>query len=194
MKSCCGGSTNGNKRQRTGADCSESKERDHLSFKTVAVIFLAIAAIAALFYYISHTDKGGSSLSEGLPGEAHAAVTPVTTKNEVVFPESAFADGKARFFEYKTPEGKVIKYFVIKSSDGVIRAAFDACDVCWEAGKGYFQKDDFMVCRNCGRRFQSTKVNVVTGGCNPSALTRNIKDGKVIIPVQALDEGKKFFK
>lgn len=194
MKSCCGGSTNGSKRQRTGTDCSESRERDHLSFRTVAVIFLALVAIATLFYYISRTDEGESSLSESLPGEAHAAVTPVTTRNEVVFPESAFTDGKARFFEYKTPEGKIIKYFVIKSSDGVIRAAFDACDVCWEAGRGYVQKDDFMVCRNCGRRFQSTKVNVVTGGCNPSALTRNIKDGKVIIPAQSLDEGKRFFK
>jgi hypothetical protein len=51
-----------------------------------------------------------------------------------------------------------------------------------------------MVCQNCGRRFQSTKVNVVTGGCNPSALTRSIKGGNVIITTLALDEGKRLFK
>ena len=67
---------------------------------------------------------------------------------EVAFPVKNFQDGKARFYEYKTGEGIAIKYFILKSSDGVIRAAFDACDVCWPQGKGYFQKDDTMVCRN----------------------------------------------
>jgi uncharacterized membrane protein len=125
---------------------------------------------------------------------ATAAVTPVITDKEVVFPETAFTDGKAQFFEYKTHDGKKVRYFIIRSSDGVIRAAFDACDVCWESGKGYKQQGDFMVCQNCGRRFQSNKVNVVTGGGNPSALTRTIKDGKVIIPIQALNGGTRLFK
>jgi uncharacterized membrane protein len=129
-----------------------------------------------------------------IASSADAAVTPVITDKDVIFPESAFADGKAQFFEYKTHDGKKVKYFIIKSSDGVIRAAFDACDVCWESGKGYKQQGDYMVCQNCGRRFQSTKVNVVTGGCNPSALTRTIKDGKVFIPLQALNEGTRYFK
>ena len=87
-----------------------------------------------------------------------------------------------------------MRYFIIKSSDGVVRAAFDACDVCWESGKGYKQNGDFMVCQNCGRRFQSTKVNVVTGGCNPSALSRTIRDGKVVITAQVLSEGQRLFK
>jgi uncharacterized membrane protein len=123
-----------------------------------------------------------------------AASSPQIPADEVSYPESAFSNGKAKFFDYKTPEGKKIRYFIIKSSDSVIRAAFDACDVCWESGKGYKQDGDFMVCQNCGRRFQSTKVNVVTGGCNPSALTRTVKDGKVIITTQALNQGARLFK
>jgi len=112
---------------------------------------------------------------------------------EISYPVSAFNDGKARFFEYKTPDGIVIKYFILKSSDGVIRAAFDACDVCWEAGKGYVQKDEFMICKNCGRRFHSTKINEVSGGCNPHPLTRTIKDGKVVIDTQDVLAGKRYF-
>lgn len=112
---------------------------------------------------------------------------------EVLYPVSTFNDGKARFYEYRTPDGIVIKYFILKSSDGVIRAAFDACDVCWEAGKGYQQKDQFMICKNCGRRFHSTKINEVSGGCNPHPLTRTIKDGKVVIDTQNILVGKKYF-
>ena len=112
---------------------------------------------------------------------------------EISYPVSTFNDGKARFFEYKTPDGIVIKYFILKSSDGVIRAAFDACDVCWEAGKGYVQKDEFMICKNCGRRFHSTKINEVSGGCNPHPLTRTIKDGKVVIDTQDVLAGKRYF-
>jgi hypothetical protein len=55
-----------------------------------------------------------------------------------------------------------IRYFILKSSDGIIRAAFDACDVCWPAGKGYFQDGDHsglpqlrpQVCIRAGQRGQ----------------------------------------
>jgi uncharacterized membrane protein len=111
----------------------------------------------------------------------------------VSYPTGMFDDGKARYFQVKTPDGITIKYFVMKSSDGVIRAAFDACNVCWREGKGYTQKDDVMVCNNCGRRFPSTKINVVTGGCNPSALTRNVEGDKVVIRGEHILEGKRYF-
>ena len=34
-------------------------------------------------------------------------------------------DGKAHYYQYKE-KGNVVKFFVVKSKDGVIRAAFDA--------------------------------------------------------------------
>ncbi|MCK7514560.1 MAG: DUF2318 domain-containing protein [Desulfobacterales bacterium] len=86
-----------------------------------------------------------------------------------------------------------IRYFVIKSADGVIRAAFDACDVCWPAGKGYAQDGEFMVCRNCGQRFHSTKVNEVKGGCNPAPLERRVENGMLLIRVSDILEGKGYF-
>jgi uncharacterized membrane protein len=112
---------------------------------------------------------------------------------DVSYPADMFDNGKARHLEYRTSDGVTVKYFILKSSDGVIRAAFDACNVCWREGKGYTQKDNFMVCNNCGMRFLSTKINVVTGGCNPVPLTRNIEGGKVIIKVEHILEGKRYF-
>lgn len=112
---------------------------------------------------------------------------------ELTHPVDLFDDGRARHFQYTADNGITIKYFVLKSSDGVIRAAFDACDVCWKAGKGYYQSGDFMVCGNCKREFASVLVNVVEGGCNPAPLNRAIRDGKVIIAVPDILEGKPYF-
>lgn len=133
---------------------------------------------------------GGSFLLFGPWGQRLSLAAQAV---EVTYPVKTFQDGKARFYEYKTGDGITIKYFILKSSDGVIRAAFDACDVCWPQGKGYYQKDDFMVCRNCGRRFASVSVNVITGGCNPGALKRAVVGEKLVIKVKDILEGKNYF-
>ncbi len=50
-----------------------------------------------------------------------------------------------------------------------------------------------MVCRNCGQRFASVRVNEVKGGCNPAPLAREIKAGNVVIKVSDLLDGKRYF-
>jgi uncharacterized membrane protein len=112
---------------------------------------------------------------------------------DVTYPESTFKDGKARFYQYKTKDGITIKYFIVKSTDGVIRSAFDACDVCWPEGKGYEQKGDFMVCRNCGKKFATTRVMEVQGGCNPGPLARKVEGGNVVIKVEDILKGRRYF-
>lgn len=111
----------------------------------------------------------------------------------VAYPVALFADGKARHFRHKVDDDITVQYFILKSSDGVIRAAFDACDVCWHAGKGYQQSGDAMVCLNCGREFASTRVNEVKGGCNPAPLERKIEGEKVVLMVEDILAGKKYF-
>jgi uncharacterized membrane protein len=113
---------------------------------------------------------------------------------EIAQPTRLFKDGKARHFQLDTREGISIKYFVIQSSDGVIRTAFDACDVCWPSGKGYYQAGDYMVCRNCGKHFASIKVNEIKGGCNPAPLNRKVVGENIVIQVQdILEGGVKYF-
>jgi len=129
-----------------------------------------------------------------LMAASQAGGSPPASKQLLFFyPVKTFEGGTARFYEYKTGDGITIKYFILKSSDGVIRAAFDACDVCWPEGKGYFQKGDFMVCRNCGQRFASIRVNEVKGGCNPAPLAREIKPENVVIKTSDLLDGRRYF-
>ena len=125
------------------------------------------------------------------PQSARTTAAPASD-TKITYAVSDFADGKARHFQH-THGDITIKYFILKSADGVIRAAFDACDVCWPAGKGYYQDGDVMVCRNCGRRFASVKVNEVSGGCNPAPLTRQIQNDKVVIQIKDIITGRNYF-
>lgn len=123
---------------------------------------------------------------------ADPAATANASGDIVSMPVSTFDDGKAHYFQHRSGD-LTMRYFVLKSADGVVRAAFDACDVCWRAGKGYAQEGDVMVCRNCGQRFHSTQVNEVKGGCNPAPLERRVENGMLLIRVSDILEGKTFF-
>lgn len=101
-------------------------------------------------------------------------------------------DGVAHFFHY-TLRGKDIRFFILKSSDGVIRTAFDTCDVCYKAKRGYRQEGDFMICNNCGNRFPSGNINVLRGGCNPVPLERTVSGGNLIIKIQDILKGEFYF-
>jgi uncharacterized membrane protein len=151
----------------------------------IAVLgFIGLAIGIGLFLF-KGTGKG--------PSTRVSTQQKTTVASNVTYPVELFRDGKARHFQYIAGNGMTIKYFILKSSDGVIRAAFDACDVCWPAAKGYYQDGDFMICRNCGRRFASVRVNEVRGGCNPAPLSREIVEGKLVIKVGDILEGKQYF-
>jgi uncharacterized membrane protein len=150
----------------------------------IVAVVCSVLIVGGGIYYASYDRQETAPVAASFSSE--------NTSSQVTLPASLFADGKARHFEHVAGDFR-IKYFVLKSSDGVIRAAFDACDVCWPAGKGYYQEGDYMVCRNCGRRFASVLVNEVKGGCNPAPLNRQVQNGKVIIELKDILDGRQYF-
>ncbi len=151
----------------------------------LSLVFTLIVCIcaAALTGFFLLTRSGGSEESPSV----------IASTDKVTYPAEVFQDGKAHYYQLKTEDGKAIKFFILKSADGVIRSAFDACDVCWKAGLGYYQDGDFMVCRNCGQRFASVKVNEVKGGCNPAPLERELAGGQVVIKIKDILDGAPYF-
>jgi uncharacterized membrane protein len=111
---------------------------------------------------------------------------------EVRIPVSQIDDGKAHFFSYQAG-GNTVRFFVLQSGDGVIRAAFDACDVCFREQRGYSQAGDAMVCNNCGQKFVSERINEVKGGCNPAPINRRVQNGHVVIAAADLARGSGYF-
>ena len=158
------------------------KRRNALS--SLSLFALSLACIGAL----------GAATAHAAWNFTVPAIEVQPQNNMFVFDTSPFADGKARHFVYKHSSSEWVRFFLVKSGDGIIRAAFDACDVCWQHKKGYVQQGNFLVCINCGLKFRTDKVNEVKGGCNPSPLRRTVQGNKLIISVQDALSGLKFFQ
>jgi len=155
----------------------------------VICLTLIVAAPAGAWLIIN---SAGSDVVSAGATAASSAGPSAAGDGFVTHPVALFDDGKARHFTHS--DGKAtIRYFVLKSSDGIIRAAFDACDVCWPADKGYVQDGDVMICRNCGRRFASVRINEVQGGCNPAPLKRTIDGDRLVLQVKDILEGRPYF-
>jgi len=145
-----------------------------------------------------------SDLPEGSSvGEQTASVTAATsghapypalaaTDGEVRLLLSTFDDGKAHYYTYMNGE-QPIEFFILESGDGVVRAAFNACDSCFPSKRGYLQDSEEMVCQNCGLRFASDQINVVRGGCNPSPLQRVVDGDMLVIQEEDIIAGATYF-
>jgi len=95
---------------------------------------------------------------------------------------------KAKFYE-----SDEIKFFAIKASDGTIKTAFDACDVCYSSHKGYRQEGNYMVCNNCGNKYPISGLgaeNLRGGGCWPGYLPSSVEGDQIVIKVTDLEDGK----
>ena len=143
--------------------------------------FLALLLYLSVAIPIPEASRGKAPAEPLLPGQ------------DVRLTAASFADGAARFYRYATSAGREIRFFVLKSSDGVVRAAFDTCDVCFRERRGYRQAGDNMICNNCGRAFRSVDVNVISGGCNPAPLERTFDGDQIVITTAALERGAWYF-
>ena len=196
--------SNNSSKKRAAKKAEILKEEEKNTLFSRIILIACVLVIAGTIFFLTRDDNSGGKRAEDVSTENsynrnsesgnqyNAKGNPADTGQAIKFPVSTFNDGKARHYQYNSGEQN-IKFFVLKSSDGVIRAAFDACDVCWRAGKGYYQDGDEMVCRNCGRRFASALVNEVQGGCNPAPLKRQIDGDNVVINISDIKEGKGFF-
>jgi uncharacterized membrane protein len=126
--------------------------------------------------------------------DASGPTAITATNGELLIPLAAVSDGKAHHYKVKADDGTMVTFFVLKSKDGVLRAAIDACDVCYKAGKGYYQEGDFMVCENCGQRFASNRINVIKGGCNPAPLDRTVNGDKLVIAMKDINANTWYMK
>jgi uncharacterized membrane protein len=184
-----------NKRRRTGTGSGASQKTDaraqkraqfeqprsrttlHLALATIALV--AVAVIAAVVVM----NRGGAEV---------ATATAAAPGGDVTMPVAQVNDGKAHFYSYNAG-GTTVKYFVLADKNGKVRAALDACEVCYAQQKGYHQQGDAMQCNNCGKIFPSADINVITGGCNPIPLTKSISGGTLTITTTSLQSGAQYF-
>jgi uncharacterized membrane protein len=90
-----------------------------------------------------------------------------------------------------------MEVIAVKAPDGVIRTAFNTCEVCYDSGRGYYEQVGAMlVCQNCGNRFLMSQVETQSRGCNPwpiFASDKTVTDETVTISYEFLKKSKDIF-
>ena len=119
---------------------------------------------------------------------------PQVTGTAVLIPTSDIST-TAAMYSYDS-NGVTIRYFALKDKQGTVHVAFDACDVCYAAKKGYKQVGDDMQCLNCGRQFAVTSIGIenTNGGCWPSYLPMTINGSSVTIKIADLVDKQFMFE
>lgn len=169
------------KKAQFSAEGSERKSKTRVILVTV---FLVLAGIGVYLVWSASNNYSA--------GTAVATESNTAGSRDIRISLSDLGS-QAKFFDYKLSDNKPIRFFVMKSSDGVYRAALDACDMCYHAKKGYHQEGDDLVCNNCGLHFHSSQINEVHGGCNPVGLPRTIDGDHLVIKASELESRGQYF-
>lgn len=157
--------------------------------KTKPIMIFILLAFAGVVAYLTLGSANDRVAPRATPIQSDAG----QAAGDIRIPLSELNDGKAKFFEYKAANGATVRYFVVKSSDGVYHAALDACEVCFHAKQGYHQEGADMVCNNCNKRFHSIRINEFEGGCHPVGLTRAVAGDYLIVKASELERGGGYF-
>lgn len=158
---------------------SNSLPRPFLVASIGLIVVLGIAAV-----YLTNSLSGSQGVS---------IQTVSAAGQDVRIPLAELVNGQAKYYRYPLSNGQQVDFFAMKSSDGVYRAAFNSCDVCYQARRGYRQEGDGMVCNKCSQTFPSQYINVVKGGCNPVPLERTVAGDSLVIRTQDLQAGAFYF-
>ena len=142
-------------------------------------IMIGIVALTAMIYLAgctSTTQNNGNT-----NGNNNNNLQPQQNETEVRIPLSDIGT-TATFYSYDA-DGVTVRYFAVKDAQGNAHVAFDACDVCYEAKKGYKQNGDLMQCLNCGKTFSIASIGTenIAGGCWPSYVAMKIDGNNVVI-------------
>lgn len=187
---------------------------------TTVLISMLTGAMAILISGCSNTSTSQSTKTTSTSADTQAASSENTTAKDI----TTTVDGSAENFTsikkggylaipiadlsqtasfYKADlDGTEVEIVALKDSKGNLRTAFNACQVCYSSGKGYYVQDgNYLVCQNCGNSFTIDQVGIASGGCNPWPILdsdRTVTDDEIQISYDVLkataDELPKFFQ
>lgn len=168
-----------------------NKEIKHGKFLPLiaAVVVIAAAVVTLLPKNSGEADAPASSAQSG-------EIATAASGSDLLIPAEDIGT-EASYYDYDA-NGITVQVLAVHASDGTTRLAFNTCQVCNGSPYAYFvQEGDWFICQNCGNRFASTEVGIVSGGCNPVPITDKIyteQDGIITIPAAFLEENVVLFR
>jgi uncharacterized membrane protein len=86
-----------------------------------------------------------------------------------------FQRGEVRFFEYRDPAGRKIRFLLGRDSTGQMRGAFNACQQCYMYHQGFWGPLGEIVCRYCRNRYRLEALETGRASCVPVRLPFEMK-------------------
>lgn len=150
-------------------------------------IFLTIILLLFLAGCASNTQTPPANAVCGLNG--NCGVSSENQDGDYIRIPLSEISSSIKKYSYNV-DGAKVNYFAVKGSDGQVRTAFDACDICG-GYKGYFQKGNKVVCNKCGNSFRIDDLGTknTPGGCWPSFLSNSIEGNDILIKKSELEKG-----
>lgn len=105
---------------------------------------------------------------------------------------STIANNASRHYSYQDGN-TLVRFFLVKDAKGALRAAMDACDVCWHENKGYSFHNNTMRCDNCGMMFALQRIGAVRGGCNPHPIVFTVEGTVFTVTAEELLSAARYF-
>jgi len=162
---------------------------------TSLVIFFGIYLVISLSNKKTNTQTNIQNTTKTTTATTQNEVTSSAQTVGIVIKKSEITN-VAKFYQYKSGNTNM-EIMAVKATDGTIRTALNTCQVCYDSGRGYYkQEGDFMVCQNCGNKFNLNQIEKIKGGCNPvPILAANKTDNTdtITISKEYLDSQKSYF-
>lgn len=154
-------------------EITENQEKGNWNM-LLAVILISIVGFAAIIIL-------GGNNNPNSPN--NQILTPQQDGDELVLSIPSLSN-EAKFYIYNS-DSVNIYFFAVIGSDDEVHVAFDTCDVCYSAKKGYQQDNIVMTCNNCGNQFLIDGIGTenLQGGCWPSYLPVTVANGEVHIKI-----------
>lgn len=119
------------------------------------------------------------------------AVAVVAEEEQIRIPLEKVDDGHLHRFSYRSSTGETVRFIVIKKSGSAYGVGLDACEICGPTG--YFERDNQVICMLCDVVMNTATIGF-KGGCNPIPLAYKVSEGKMNVPLEALEQEKSRFK
>ena len=170
----------------------QKKEQFSQTSRRSSNVMLA-AVIIGLLIVIGYLIVSRVGQNPAIPTVNARTIQVAVDAAEIRIPLSEINTAQAKFFDAMLPNNTSTRFFVLKTPDGMYRAALDACEVCFDAHMGYHQEGNFMVCNKCGRRFPINSIGYGTSGCHPMVLKTTVDGDELRISTSELTNGSQYF-
>ena len=180
----------------------ENSKKKTTQTKKASILFLSLLAGTMTAMISGCSNNAANSAQNTTTTAAESVTESVASVKKGGFLTIPIADLSQKASFYKADlDGTDVEIVALKDSKGNLRTAFNACQVCYSSGKGYYVQDgDYLVCQNCGNSFTIDQVGVASGGCNPWPILdsdRTVTDDAIQISYDVLkataDELPNFF-